>query len=110
MRVFFLRDENKFPVACFASELEGDTVKYAFSIHNPIDPFDRHRARRIATERLSKGKGHSGQFVGKVTKEKPKKQILSLVANDKHIPNRVREAAVLWLERRPPAGPAVLRA
>lgn len=89
IRVFFIRDASKFPVACVATEAEGETISYALSVRNPIDAFDRKRGRSIAESRLGLGKIH-----GTVPREPGAcREILLDIAGDEHLPKRVREAA-----------------
>lgn len=96
-RVFYLRDANKFPVACVASRvvdsenLKTPIIRYAISIHNPKDTFDRKRGREIAIGRLLKGK-----HIGWVHKQPGVKiEVLNEIARDPNIPQRVRDAAKL---------------
>lgn len=89
IRVFFIRDASKFPVACVATEAEGESISYALSVRNPIDAFDRKRGRSVAEARLKMGKIH-----GNVPREPGAcKEILMDIAGDAHLPKRVREAA-----------------
>jgi hypothetical protein len=112
MRHFFLRDSNKFPVACIATEQTADNkIYYALSICNPRDfqCYDPERARHIAEERLTKhlSGAYENSFkkdktpfdlakVGRfdhATGENAKLSLLTLLAGDGHLPKRCREAA-----------------
>lgn len=96
MRWFYLKDENKFPVACVASELDEDQVKFAVSTHNPLDPFNREMARKVAIGRLTHNK-----LVGKVPAVPGiKERIVSQIAMDEKLPTRTVKAANYWLEQR----------
>lgn len=108
MRHFFLKDINKFPVACIASAIRNNlggltdgplepdsTVVYAMSIHNPKDEFNRGLARDIAYARLSKGK-YTVSGAGII---RPIKYgILTEIAYEMRIHPRVKEAAIRWLD------------
>ncbi len=96
MRWFYLKDENKFPVACVASELDEDKVRFAVSTHNPLDPFNREMARRIAIGRLTHRK-----FTGEVSATPGiKEKIVSYIAQDEKLPTRTVRAANYWLNQR----------
>lgn len=113
VRIFFLRNENKFPVACIASTIEqvvdGAIVRYAISTHNPKDPYDKKLARSMALERLAKKKmwvhvreTPFEKLVGSSIDlpDDPKlikKMMLTEIANEADWPQRVRDAAKLWL-------------
>jgi hypothetical protein len=118
MRYFFLRNENKFPVACVASvyDKEMDAIKFAVSTHNPIDNFNRKRAKQIASERITAGKFltiHNPDDVKNikwgicydiVAEKFPGEQIIE-GRTGRHqgfkvayLPERTREAAKLWLK------------
>ena len=90
MRHFFLRDRSKFPVACVASEMKDDIVRFSLSIHNPMDIYSRSRGRMIAIERLKAGKVQgSVSFRPKMVKM----DVLFALVKDVRLPLRVREAA-----------------
>lgn len=110
MRVFFLRDHRKFPVACVASELvagpSADTKSVVFSmaIHNPSDKYDRHLGKAKAIGRL---KGH--QYVSAICFQ-PKSvrvDVLTAIIHNKTLPARVRAAAKYRLAN--PTPPRVRR-
>lgn len=95
MRFFYLRDEHGHPIGCVASELSGDTVKYAVSTCNPLDQFKRDQARELAAGRIAIGKCFTlakDTFKGQV-----KVRILTLITLNPTYPQRAREAARLWL-------------
>jgi len=96
MRFYFIRDEKSFPVACIASTIDTtDRVCYALSIYNPKDEFDRARARDIAANRLRKGK-----FFGTTPNVRGiKERVMMSIRDNSGIPERVREAARLWLSK-----------
>jgi hypothetical protein len=102
MRVFFLRDEHRMPVACVVNKVRGDTIQFATSTYNPIDKFDRKRARTIAEGRFNSGrvtslpliKGHNLKF-----------DVIEAIATRPAVPwhpapQRLRDAAKLWLSHR----------
>lgn len=106
-RFFYLRDSNKFPVACVVSTKNvQNQVQFALSIHNPRDVFDRIRAKEIALERL-----RAGKILGEVSFEPRshiKTSIMTVIAASEYmnhrakpmrIPDRVRAAANGWLIR-----------
>lgn len=97
MRIFYLRDVTKLPVGCIVSEFTEDKalVRFAVSTYNPKDSFDRERAKAIAAARLSKG------VFSVVTPEQGIKQrIVGVIAADEGYPQRLRDAARLWLDNR----------
>lgn len=100
MRVFWIRDASRRPVACVATTLsstEADTVRFAIAIPNPRDKFDRARGRAIAEGRLSKP--HSRHLAWFVSPREAKRSVMEKIADDTTLPIRVRDAARLWLER-----------
>lgn len=132
MRHFFLRDANDFPVACIATEeveaAAKPTVLYALSVMNPLDDFNRARAREIAQTRLTEfvkgryddavqsGRGPNDpeepwwNKVGKLEMDDGKKaklQLMRRIAEDKTITSRVRKAAQNWIRTYKPKGPAL---
>lgn len=102
IRIFFLRDAQRFPVACVASELMGETVFYAVSTHNPKDKFDRAFARKVALERLAMVGDHvrGPKVVDAVPMEKGVKRAICMDILHKRPlhPQRTREAAQAWVE------------
>lgn len=117
VRIFYLRDSKRFPVACIASKLEGNKLKYALSTHNPRDPYDKAMARNIAETRLALGRvvierntrkpsfpplqcvGGSILLGDEPTKE-IKAKLLQEIATSSKLPQRATDAAKLWLESR----------
>lgn len=98
IRVFYIRDVSKFPVACVATRVIDERpgvrtpeIEFSLAIHNPKDTFDKVRGREIAIGRLMKHKIQG--YVGK--EQGASKKILELIAADEHLPWRVREAAML---------------
>lgn len=100
VRVFFLRDAKKFPVACVASRLNATKalVEFTISVRNPLDEFNRQRGRKIAEDRLTLNKGL--HWVGFRPKQ-AKKDVLTLIASMTTLPVRVREAAKYQLTQLP---------
>jgi hypothetical protein len=123
MRVFFVRNKNKFPVACVASEVtkKGDTeiVRFSMSSYNPKDTFDRERAKEIAKHRLAKymslapeientqltsSETYAPLEVEKYSGTVPragnvKTHIMQLIEVNTNLSYTVRKAALLWLSR-----------
>ena len=98
-KIFFLRDRNKFPVACVASRLVATPACFfvAFSVatHNPSDTFSRARGREVAIGRLE-------QDICSVVVAGPgaKARIIERISLNKYAPIRTREAASYWLWRK----------
>jgi hypothetical protein len=107
-RFFYLRDKDKFPVACVASITNNtDRVQFALSIHNPRDIFDKTRAKEIALDRLRMGKttgevefdprpGIKTRIMGVIATT----EFMNHRAKPMRIPDRVRRAAREWLLER----------
>lgn len=102
MRHFFLRDASRRPVACIATALvyhesAPPSVRWAISICNPLDQFDRKKAILIAQARLAAGKSWATH-----RDVPPKRSIMQLLAHGQIggllVPKRVAEAARLWLK------------
>ena len=102
-KLFYLRDKNRFPVACVATRLvktNKKLVEFSVSIYNPEDSFSRDVAKRVALGRLAAGTGWliPVQEEG----EKVKKEIMTAIAFNKIsgscFPTRARLAAKLWLK------------
>lgn len=105
VRYFFLRDRNKFPVACVASvrgQRDGrDWLNFAVATHNPKDEFNKTIAKNIATNRLfTEGRDCNDGFA--VTCTHLRYQLVSNLydgaARGFHYPVRTLEAAELWLQ------------
>lgn len=110
-RWFYLRDDKDFPVACVASELDeypnGEKINFALAIHNPLDNYDRLRARNTALERLSKKRPVSRENmsdmefaqakavheVKTIARFGAKEGVLKYLSADGNLPQRVRDAA-----------------
>lgn len=114
MRVFFLRDSNRFPIACVASEIitrdkDRKYVMFALSVCNPKDKqvFDRKRARSIAEGRMALLlKSTSRSKVERLSGFVPaqgniKRAIMQTLELDHSLPQQVRNAAEFWLANRP---------
>ncbi len=107
MRWFYLRDKNRNPVACVASERytsfkgtdhERECVAFAVSAHNPKDQYNKSMAREVAIGRLNKGLGatYSGSVC--LVPEVKKLIIATIMLGD--FPERAKKAAQLWLDTR----------
>lgn len=105
MRVFWLRDTNRFPLACVASEFDPDnnTIAYGLSVYNPTDAFSKKRGRTVAEGRLrSVMLDHTAspfKWMGPLGADKPKHAIVNTLAHTPELPDQVRRAAKLWLNR-----------
>lgn len=104
MRFFYLRDENNHPIGCLASELDKatDTIKYAVSVCNPIDSFNKKQAQALAAGRIAMGDCMS--ITLSPIKGFTKRYMLELIALSpdsgyyNQYPHRARDAAKRWLE------------
>lgn len=101
VRVFYIRDSNKFPVACVAyTQVTADEVAYGLSIHNPKDSFNKVLGRSIAIGRLEKSK--EDEYIGLV-KESDKHlieaSILSNIETKESIPVKIRKEAFRNVEQ-----------
>lgn len=94
------------PIACIAYEREADPdcpgehiVTYALSAANPKDEFRKEMARYIARGRLVSGRTTVEGFTVEASEKNNQviHTMLTLVACS-DVPNRVRKAAVSWLE------------
>jgi hypothetical protein len=54
VRFIFARDENNFPIGCFAYRRDKEELTFGYSVYNFADRFDRSRARDVASARLNK--------------------------------------------------------
>jgi hypothetical protein len=105
MRIFYLRDRNKRPVACVAcvavSQPEGDLVEVKFSVStwNPVDPFDRKVGRALAIGRLHDYTNDSAIRTVSCRRWRVKENILWVISDriNPQYPQRAREAARNWL-------------
>jgi len=103
MKVFYLRDEHRFPVSCVASERVGDVIRVAVVTHNPLDTYDRKEYLRRAAFKLA-GKQEVSSFpVEKGVKIKIMQAIASNViehteqGQKRKLPHRAVNAAKRWL-------------
>ena len=107
MRFFYLRDENNHPIGCLASDLdkENDRVKFALSVCNPIDNFNKKQAQALAAGRIAMGDYDEIKF--STNKGKVRKALLFLISETMFVnsknqkfeyPHRARDAAKCWLE------------
>lgn len=83
MHVFWLRDRNRKPVTCVATQLEGRTLKYALATHNPHDKFNRATGRQKAVGRLSAIKNPPVTIVLPDDAD-PKETVLRSIITDQH--------------------------
>jgi hypothetical protein len=97
MRFFYLRNEHGHPIGCLASDLDKttDTIKYAVSVCNPLDQFNKKQAQALAAGRIAMG---DFKLIPVSTyKGKIKTIILKCVVGGNY-PHRARDAAKRWLE------------
>jgi hypothetical protein len=96
MKFFYLRDENRNPIACVASDYEFDTnmVVFAVSTHNPRDHFSKDIAKQVAAGRLEV---NTNWYTHLPMKKGIKWDILKHIAFDTSLPAKTRKAATLWL-------------
>lgn len=101
VRFFYLRDENRFPVACVAHELVDGYVRYAVSTHNPLDTYNKTMAKHIATSRLKIGSSYSNAVLdGPDWKLNIMWDILAPIDCDgRRFPQRAMRAAQAWIEQ-----------
>lgn len=120
-RVFYLRDNTGFPVACVASQQRERVVEFAVAVYNPKYPCDRGMARQVAVGRLHKGRV---QWVDEGPAEAKRAILMAIAygaevvyhghirdaagapmpATFKAAPARVRRAAKGWLAHREHVG------
>src|ERR1017187_7043726 len=99
VRFFYLRDKNKFPVACVASTTfttaSGSYVAFAVSTHNPHDRYCRDCGKQLAKARLIDQECM-------LTEAGPgaHTRISQRIADNKCQPIRTREAAADWLRQK----------
>lgn len=95
VRFFYLRNEERTPVACVASVADSDTVhRYAVSTWNPLDHYNRELARALAFYRLHTQPSHVS---GLTPETNIHEVIVCAIADDSHMPTRTRSAAELHL-------------
>jgi len=93
MRVFYLRNRDRFPVACIASrKVKGDVVEFAMSIHNPVDKYNKALGRQLAKGRLLEGKAIAS------VRAPFKANVVRMIAEMPDLPNRVRKVANQWIK------------
>jgi hypothetical protein len=101
VRFMFLRDEKKQPIGCLAIQINEPNIYYAWSVVNPLDKFDRARARNIATIRLglfAKCYGISNFITPDVSMHDVSRAVMQDLVLNKSTPTRARKAAELWLQ------------
>lgn len=93
---FYLRDERKFPVACVAVHLApgANSIYYAVSTHNPIDPYSRAIARSVALGRLKANYSViEVPVTGEYLTRREKFRVCKEIVMNNHLPRRTRDAA-----------------
>ena len=90
VRVTYLRDKKKFPVACVASKPVDKNVVFSLATWNPLDKFEKKTGRDMAAERLEKGE-YSGTFPVNDSKL-IRLRLLAEISHAK-VPGRARKAA-----------------
>lgn len=102
----YLRDENRFPVACVAIKVADDLVSYNFAT-STVNPLDRNKfskilAKQIAVGRLEK-KPIAGTSIGEtITFSNLSEAVVGFLSA--HAPGRItRNAAKTWLKQHQPA-------
>lgn len=93
----YIRNEKGFPVACLAYTREGDLFKYAVSVHNPKDKFDREMARKVAGGRLLKTPLKLYLLEGETLKDALYVIMTYLSAEEYGAPARLQKAACQYL-------------
>lgn len=101
----YIRNEKGFPVACLAYTREDGLFKYAVSVHNPKDKFDREMARKVAGGRLLKNESSScmgipleDEFKDWSTKDCIQFVMEQFADEDYMFPTRLQKAAKQYLE------------
>lgn len=117
VKLFYLRNQHGHPVACVASgQTLGGGIGFAISAQNPLDNFNRKKARTLATDRLKGGATVATVEGGLGVKRRVMAAIINTrnpwfrsvdlkaknPANEYLAPQRAREAARLWLAKNPP--------
>lgn len=93
----YIRNEKGFPVACLAYTREGDLFKYAVSVHNPKDKFDREMARKVAGGRLLKTPSKLHLHEGETLKDALSLIMSAFSAEEWGAPARLQKAARQYL-------------
>lgn len=124
-RIKYLRDKNKFPVACLAIYLptlnkkkaskkvtskkkvaskkvtskksKKTRLSYQFSVLNPNDLFNKEMGRQLALGRLVE-KPHYVSVLGSVNKHKITEAVLNDLLTQSGVPGRALKAARQWLK------------
>lgn len=97
VRIFYLRDKHKFPVACVASTVQNSVLNFAISVHNPLDTYSKKIARKIAETRLA----HPGYLSGTIEcldQKQAKQTLVNAIRSQKNWPTKAVAAAKLWLK------------
>jgi len=105
-RIYYLRDQQKRPVACIASlrDATTDRVSFAVSTHNPLDPYSRKLGRAIALGRLATKpttlatNAHILSAIIRYLAHAPVERFGGRVWTE--VPWRTRKAALRWLNHR----------
>lgn len=90
----YLRDLNKFPVACLAIQTEENVpeAKVQFAVYNPHDVFNRKKAREIATGRLAKHPLVITLPEPGVHQSVIIEAFVDMLKKESHLPSRLKEA------------------
>lgn len=105
VKYYYIRDDGNNPVACCATISNGEQVRFALSVKNPLDDFKKSQARGIAATRVltlpdnprvkEPVVGYSlSDFGGYLPAEGfTKRKLLQVIMNNSKIPSRARKAA-----------------
>lgn len=100
-RYLYIRNKNKFPVACVAIKFdpEKNLINYGISTHCPKDNFNRKLARQIAKDRLDIRNQTINVFPedNTTTFRGIIKALMTGLAQDETLPTRTRKAVRMWL-------------
>lgn len=92
LKIYWLRNEQRHPVACIASEIEGERLAYGIATFNPKDKFDKERGRHIAMARMEVRPYYTPLGVNAAYR------IMTHIAASSIMPLRTQVAARLWLD------------
>lgn len=99
-RIMYLRDSQYSPIGCVAISLtkSRQTVRYQFSVVNPVDKFERSLARHIALGRLLEKPVRLTGFTGEQNNWEITKAVMQSILKSKESPARAKKAAKNWLK------------
>lgn len=96
-RLFYLRNEKRFPVACIATHKNADgSIRYAISVWNPLDTFSKASGRTLAERRCYNGPW----FTVPAGVQNVKVHIVTELALSAQTSKRARKMAREWLAKR----------